>query len=98
MRAWFSVPIVRGIRTGVSVNLNPAARRYPVSATGAKVWYAGEALMLAGLAIWLIASRDSEGRLNEYFLLVIFMVLAVRYIFRLVVAAYFPPRTTAGQS
>jgi hypothetical protein len=48
MRAWFSVPIVRGIRTGVSVNANPAARIYRVSATGRKVWYIGSTVMSAG--------------------------------------------------
>ncbi len=90
MRAWFSVPIVKGIRTGVSVNLNPAARRYQVSATGAKVWYTGSTIMLAGLAIWLVASVE-DGRLNENYWLVIGMVLAWRYIFRLAIVAIFPP-------
>ena len=65
MRAWFSVPIARGIRTGISVNPNSAGRRYFVSATGQKVWRVGSTLMLAGLAIWLFTSRDQEGRLSE---------------------------------
>ena len=98
MRAWFSVPIVKGIRTGISVNMNPAARAYPrASATGAKVWRIGSTIMLVGLAIWLFASRDDQGRLNEYWWIVIFMVLAWRYIFKLVVVAIFPPQTTPGQ-
>jgi hypothetical protein len=37
VRAWFSVPIVKGIRTGISINANPTARRYRVSPIGAKV-------------------------------------------------------------
>jgi hypothetical protein len=82
MRAWLSFPIVKGIRTGISVNPNPAARVYRVSATGRKVWRIGSTLMLAGLAIWLVASRDETGRLSENFLLVIIMVLAVRYLFK----------------
>jgi hypothetical protein len=82
MRAWFSVPIVKGIRTGVSINANPAARRYRVSETGRKVWRVGNTVMLVGLAIWLFTSRDQQGRLSENFLLVIIMVLAVRYLFK----------------
>jgi hypothetical protein len=96
MRAWFSVPIVRGIRTGVSVNANPAARIYRVSATGRKVWNIGSAVLLFGLAIWLVASRDQDGRLNESFLLVIGLVLAVRYLFKLAVVALFPPQHGAA--
>jgi hypothetical protein len=59
-----------------------------VSATGLKVWRIGSAVMLAGLAIWLVASRDDEGRLNESFLLVIFMVLGLRYLFGQAVVTY----------
>jgi hypothetical protein len=94
MRAWLSFPIVKGIRTGVSVNPNPAARVYRVSATGAKVWYAGSTVMLVALAIWLVASRDQEGRLSEWWWLVISLVLAVRYLFKLAVVAYFQPIET----
>jgi len=94
MRGWFSVPIVRGIRTGISVNTNPAARIDRVSATGLKVWRIGSAVMLAGLAVWLIASRDHDGRLNENFLLVIALVLGLRYLFKLAVVAAFPPIET----
>jgi hypothetical protein len=75
----------------------PPARVYRVSATGAKVWYAGSTLMLAALAIWLVASRDDEGRLSEVWWLVVSLVLAVRYCFKLVVVAAFPPQTTAGR-
>ena len=85
MRGWFSVPIVRGIRTGVSVNLNPTARTYYISATGAKIWYTGSTVMLAGLVIWLIASRDEEGRLNEWWLLVVSLVLGAWWLFKQVV-------------
>ena len=91
MRTWLSFPTgIRGIRLGASVNLNTTARIYYLSATGRKVWRVGSALMLACLLIWLIASRDQDGRLNENFLLVIILVLAVRYFFKLVVAALFP--------
>jgi hypothetical protein len=97
MRAWFSVPIVKGIRTGISVNMNPAARAYPrASATGAKVWRIGSTIMLVGLAIWLFASMEN-GRLSEVWWLVTGLVLAARYIFKLVVVAIFPPQTTPGQ-
>jgi hypothetical protein len=89
MRTWISFRTgIRGIRVGASLP-NPAARIYYLSATGAKVWYAGSTLMLAGLVIWLIASRD-DGRLNENYWIVIFMVLAVRYLFKLAVVALFP--------
>jgi hypothetical protein len=97
MRAWLSFPIVKGIRTGISVNMNPAARAYPrASATGAKVWRIGSAIMLVGLAIWLFASMEN-GRLSEVWWLVTGLVLAARYIFKLVVVAIFPPQITPGQ-
>jgi hypothetical protein len=38
-----------------------------MSATGLKIWRIGSAVMWAGLAIWLFASRDEEGRLNEWY-------------------------------
>jgi hypothetical protein len=91
MRGWFSVPIAKGIRTGISINMNPAARRYHVSPMGAKVWLLGSALMLIGLAIWLVASRDQDGRLHESFVLVIGLVWGLRYLFGLAVVAVFPP-------
>jgi hypothetical protein len=65
-----------------------------VSALGRRVWNIGSTLMLAALAIWLFASRDQDGRLNEYFWLVIGLVLAVRYLFKLSVVALFPPIET----
>jgi hypothetical protein len=77
MRTWISFRTgPRGIRAGVSLP-NPAARTYYLSATGLKVWRIGSTLMLADLALWLIASRDEEGRLNENFFLVMIMVFAV---------------------
>jgi hypothetical protein len=82
MRTWISFRTgIRGIRVGASLP-NPRARVYRVSPTGAKIWYAGSPLMLVGLAIWLVASRDETGRLSENFLLMIIMVLAVRYLFK----------------
>jgi hypothetical protein len=94
MRSWisFRTPI-RGIRVGVGASL-PAARRYYMSATGAKIWRIGSTLMLAGLAIWLVASRDQDGRLSEWWWLAVSMVLAVRYLFKLSVVALFPPIET----
>jgi hypothetical protein len=91
MRTWisFRTPI-RGIRLGAGVSL-PAARAYPVSATGLKIWRIGSTLMLAGLAIWLVASRDQDGRLSEGWLLVIGLVLAVRYLLKLAIVALFAP-------
>jgi hypothetical protein len=99
MRTWLSFRTgIRGVRVGVALP-NPAARVYPVSATGRKVWRVGQAVMLVGLAIWLVASLDDEGRLNENYWLAIGMVLAVRYCFKLAVVALFPPpQTTAGPS
>jgi hypothetical protein len=74
MPSWLSFPTgIRGIRLGASVNLNTRARIYHVSATGLKVWRIGSALMLIGLVIWLIASRDQEGRLSAWWLLVIIL-------------------------
>jgi hypothetical protein len=98
MRTWmsFRTPI-RGVRVGAGVSL-PRVRIYQVSATGQKVWRLGSAAMLAGLALWLIFSRDDQGRLNEVWWLVTSFVLAVRYLFKLAVVALFPPPTTAGQS
>ena len=98
MRTWISFRTgIRGIRVGASLP-NPAARVYPVSATGRKVWRIGSALMLACLGIWLVASRDQDGRLSEWWWLVIGLVLAVRYMFKMSVVALFPPQTTAGPS
>ena len=89
MRTWLSFRTgIRGVRLGVAL---PTSRTYNISATGAKIWYTGSALMLAALAIWLIASRDQEGRLNEWWLLVTFMVLGFRYLFKLTAVALFPP-------
>jgi hypothetical protein len=91
MRTWLSFRTgIRGVRAGVSLP-NPAARIYYLSATGAKVWNAGSTLMLAGLVIWLIVSRDQDGRLNENFLLVIILALCLRYCFKLAVVALVPP-------
>jgi hypothetical protein len=91
MRTWisFRTPI-RGIRVGAGASL-PAARVYPVSATGQKVLRGGSALMLIGLVSWLIASRDQDGRLNENFLMAIILAYAAWRTFGLVVAAIFPP-------
>ena len=92
MRTWISYPTgIRGIRLGAAVPLNTRPRIYAVSPIGLKVWRVGSSLMLAGLALWLIFSRDEAGRLNENFLLVSFFVLGLRYIFKLAVAALFPP-------
>jgi hypothetical protein len=90
MRTWISFRTgIRGVRLGASLP-NSAARTYRVSATGQKVWLVGSALILAGLVIWLFASRDQDGRLNENFLLVIFMVWGLRFLFGRAVAALFP--------
>jgi hypothetical protein len=98
MRTWISFPTgIRGIRLGAAANLNTRARIYRVSAIGRRVWNTGSTPMLAGLAIWLVASRDQDGRLNEVWWLVVSLVLAVRYCFKLVVVAAFPPQTTAGR-
>jgi hypothetical protein len=96
MRTWISLRIpIKGIRVGAGVSL-PRARIYQVSATGQKVWRLGSAAMLVGLALWLIASRDQEGRLNEWYWLVIGLVLAVRYLFKLSVVALYPPQHDAA--
>jgi hypothetical protein len=91
MRTWisFRTPI-RGVRVGAGVSL-PAARIYAVSATGLKVWRIGSTVMLVGLAIWLFASRDAEGRLSEVWWLVIGLVLAVRCLFKLAIVCLCPP-------
>jgi hypothetical protein len=86
MRTWISFPTgIRGIRLGAAVPLNTRPRIYAVSPIGLKVWRVGSAVILLGLVIWLIASRDQEGRLNENFLLVIIMVLTLRWSFGQVV-------------
>ena len=91
MRTWLSFRTgIRGLRVGVSLP-NPAPRTYRVSAIGRRVWHTGSTLMLAGLAIWLVASRDQDGRLSEWWWLVVSMVLAVRYLFKLSVVALYPP-------
>ena len=91
MRTWlsFRTPL-RGVRVGVAIP-NPTARIYAVSAIGLTVWRVGSSLMLAGLALWLIFSRDAAGRLDENFLLVIILVLAVRYLFKLAVVWLWQP-------
>jgi hypothetical protein len=91
MRTWlsFRTPI-RGIRVGVGASI-PPARTYVVSATGLKIWRIGSALMLVSLTIWLVASRDQEGRLNENYWLVIGLVLACRYLFKMAIVCLCPP-------
>jgi hypothetical protein len=64
-----------------------------MSATGAKIWYTGSTLMLIGLAIWLFVTAEA-GRISEWFWLMIALVLAIRYLFKLAVAALFPPIET----
>ena len=91
MRTWLSFRTgIRGARVGVALP-NPAVRIYPVSATGLRVWRIGSAVMLVGLAVWLIASRDQEGRLSEWFIFAIIMVLSLRWLFEQMVVAFFPP-------
>jgi hypothetical protein len=94
MRTWvsFRTP-AKGVRLGVGASF-PRARVYAVSAIGLKIFRIGSTVMLAGLAIWLIASRDQDGRLNENYWLVIGFVLAIRYLFKLAVVAMFPPIET----
>jgi hypothetical protein len=94
MRAWlsFRTPI-RGIRVGAGASL-PAARVYRVSATGRTIWVVGSTVMLVGLALWLIFSRDETGRLHENFLLAMILAWALWYVFTLIVAALFPPIET----
>jgi hypothetical protein len=75
------------MRAGVSLP-NPAARIYPVSAAGLKIWRIGSAVMWAGLAIWLFTSRDQEGRLNEWWWLVIILAWCLWYLFGRAVAAF----------
>jgi hypothetical protein len=94
MRTWVSFRTgIRGVRVGVALP-NPAARTYPVSAIGLKVWNVGQAVMLVGLALWLVFSRDDQGRLSEWWWLAIGLVLAARYIFKMVVVALWPPIET----
>jgi hypothetical protein len=91
MRTWISFRTgIRGVRVGVALP-NPVARVYRVSPTGLMVLRIGSSLMLAGLGIWLVASRDDDGRLSENFLLVIIMVFVVRFLFKLAIVALFPP-------
>jgi hypothetical protein len=91
MRTWISFRTgIRGVRVGVALP-NPAARVYAVSATGAKVSLIGSTLMLVGLGIWLFASRDAEGRLNENYWLVIGLVLCCRYLFKMAIVRLCPP-------
>jgi hypothetical protein len=79
MRTWLSIRTpFRCVRVGVAIP-NPTARVYQVSPTGAMIWRVGSAVMLAGLVIWLIATRDQDGRLNENFLLVIILAVAVLF-------------------
>ena len=94
MRTWISFRTgIRGVRVGLALP-NSTPRIYPMSATGARIWHTGSTLMLCGLALWLIASRDEDGRLSEWFWLVIALVLALRYIFKVTVAALWPPVAT----
>jgi hypothetical protein len=63
VRAWFSVPIAKGIRAGVSVNPNSfVTRRLPwyecLSDTGKKVSYVGSIAIICGMAWWVIDQRD----------------------------------------
>jgi hypothetical protein len=96
MRTWISFRTgIRGVRVGVSLP-NPAARVYRVSPIGAKIWRIGSALMLVGLAAWVVVTRDQEGRLNENFILVIGLAWCLWYLFGLVIVALFPPQHGAA--
>ena len=68
--------------------LTPRRRTYYMSATGLKIWRIGSVVMWAGLAIWLFTSRDQEGRLSEWWWLVIILVWCLWYLFGRAVAAF----------
>jgi hypothetical protein len=97
MRSWISFRTgIRGVRVGLALP-NSTARIYPMSPTGLKIFRIGSAVMLIGLAAWLFFSRSDDDRLNEYFWLMIALVLALRYIFKVTVAALWPPIETPPQ-
>ena len=48
-------------------------------------------MAVVALVLWLIVSRDEQGQLNEYFLLMIILAWALWQTFGLVVVAMFPP-------
>jgi hypothetical protein len=99
MRAWFSVPIVRGVRTGISVNPNRLFGRSSdplqfVSPAGRKVWRVFAAMIWVSFFVWLIASRDHDGRIGEWWFIVLAMVMATHYIFKRSLWLLFPLRET----
>jgi hypothetical protein len=96
MRTWISFRTgIRGVRVGVALP-NPAARIYPVSATGLKIWRIGSALIWSALAVWLVFSRDEASRLNEAWWLVTALAWCLWYLFGRVVAALWPPEHGAA--
>ncbi|SIO65354.1 hypothetical protein SAMN05443247_10545 [Bradyrhizobium erythrophlei] len=95
MRAWFSVPIVKGIRTGVSVNPNSFRSSDPlqfVSASGRKFWRIFAMVIWLSFFVWLIASRDHGGRISEWWFIVLAMVMATHYLFKRSLWLLFPLR------
>ncbi len=96
MRAWFSVPIVKGIRTGVSVNPNSfITRRLPwfecLSDTGKKVQRVGGAMIVVLFVLWIIAEKD---RLDVMWLTMLIVFLVVVWIQKRTMLALFPRQFT----
>jgi hypothetical protein len=96
MRTWISFPIAKGIRTGVSVNPNSLFGSSDplqfVSASGRKFWRIFAAVNWLSFAVWLIASRDYDGRISERWFIVLAMVMATHYLFKRSVWLLFPLR------
>jgi hypothetical protein len=95
MRTWISFRTgIRGVRVGVA--LPNSFRSFDplqfVSASGRKFWRIFAAAMWCSFAIWLIASRDHDGRISEWWFIVLAMVMATHYLVKRSLWLLFPLR------
>jgi hypothetical protein len=97
MRVWLSIPVIKGIRTGVSVNPNSffITRKLPwfqcLSGAGKKVWFKGAAVIACGMVLWAIVERD---RLDTIWPAMFILLLIALWILKRTTLALFPRQFT----
>jgi hypothetical protein len=95
MRTWITFRTgIRGVRVGASVNPNRLFGSSDplqfISASGRKFWRIFAAVIWISFFVWLIAARDDDGRISEWWFIVLGMVMATHYLFKRSLWLLFP--------